>query len=421
MPDSATAGADLAAETDAARTEELPPGLVFTSRLAGRRLLDSEDLAIGRVKDVVILQPGESEPPRAIGLVVTLHRRQIFVSLSRVRELSVDGVTLAGSTVDLGKFTRRPGELLASDLYDKPAGDQAVLDVGIVPSARRGGWEVSALAIGRRRALLRHPGTIVSWRDYRDLFDAGRDDSQLAGLRDLHPTDLAGVIESLPAGRRHRLADALHDDELADVLQEMPEEDQISFLAGLGADRIADIIEEMEPDDATDLLAEMPETERDHLLSIIRPDRAADLRRLLRYDAGTAGGLMTSTPLIVTPEVPVAEVLARIRQPAEQATAAALVYVCEAPSSPPTGRYLGTIGFQRLLREPPSTLAGQCIEDSGYIRPELSGREVATRFAAYNLIGLAVCDEAGLLLGAVTVDDVLDQLLPADWRKRGET
>jgi Mg/Co/Ni transporter MgtE len=127
---------------------------------------------------------------------------------------------------------------------------------------------------------------------------------------------------------------------------------------------------------------------------------------------------MTSQPLIVTPDVSVAEVLARIRQPAKGVSEAAQVYVCEPPAVTPTGRYLGTVGFQRLLREAPSTLAGQCIEDSTFVRPALSEREVATRMAAYNLIGVAVCDDAGRLVGAVTVDDVLDHLLPEDWRRR---
>jgi Mg/Co/Ni transporter MgtE len=145
--------------------------------------------------------------------------------------------------------------------------------------------------------------------------------------------------------------------------------------------------------------------------------QAADLRRLLRYDASTAGGLMTSQPLIVTPDASVAEVLARIRQPDLAVTAAAQVYVCEPPSLTPTGRYLGTIGFQQLLRQPPSASIGQSIEESGFVRPELSEREVARRMAAYNLIGVAVCDEAGRLLGAITVDDVVDRLLPADWRR----
>lgn len=398
------------------------PSTVFTSRLAGRRLLDREGLSIGRVRDVVILAPVADDPPRALGLVVTLNRRHIFVSLARVTEMSAEGVTLGGSTVDLGRFRRRPGEILASDLYDKPAGGSVVLDVGIAPSSagRNAGWEVCVLAIGPRRGLLRHPGTLVPWQTYRGLFDSGEFGSQIAGLRELHPTDLATAVEAMPPSGRRQLADALQDEELADVLQEMPEPEQVKFLAGLGVERIADIIEEMEPDDATDLLAAMPGGEREQLLTAIQPGRSADLRRLLSYDAATAGGLMTSDPVIVTPDTAVAEVLARIRQPGNQVSKAALVYVCEPPTSTPTGRYLGTVGFQRLLREAPSVQVGQCLEDSVFIRPDLPEQEVATRMAAYNLIGVPVCDDAGRLVGAVGVDDVLDRLLPADWRTRGE-
>ena len=394
-------------------------GLVFASRLAGRRLLGSDGLSIGRVRDVVILQAVPGEPPRALGLVVTVRRRTIFISLGRVAEITVDGVTLDGSNVDLGGFSRRAGEILASQLYDKPAGDGVVLDVGIAESGTGRGWEVSVLAVGRRHALLRHSGAIVPWDKYPDLFDSGGAGEQLAGLRDLHPTDLASVVDTLPAAGRRQVADALQDEELADVLQEMPEHEQIRFLAGLGTERIADVIEAMEPDDAVDLLAEMPGEERAELLAAMPRQRADDLRRLLSYGATTAGGLMTSRPLIVTPEAPVAEVLARIRQPANGATAAAQVYVCEPPAVTPTGRYLGTVGFQRLLREPPSALVGQCIEDRSFVRPDLAEREVATKMAAYNMVGVAVCDDAGRLVGAVTIDDVIDRLLPAGWRKRG--
>jgi CBS domain-containing protein len=394
-------------------------GPVFTSRLTGRRLLGSDGLSIGKVRDVVILQAAPGDPPRALGLVVTVQRRHIFVSLSQIGEMSVDGVTLDGSSVDLGRFSQRSGEILASQLYDKPVGTGVVLDVGITRSGRRGGWEVSVLAVGQRRGLLRHAGTVVPWDKYPELFAAGGVGEHIAGLRDMHPTDLASVVEALPAAGRRQLAEALQDEELADVLQEMPEQDQIGFLAGLGVERIADVVEQMEPDDAVDLLAEMPAGERGQLLAAMPIDRAADLRRLLSYDATTAGGLMTSKPLIVTPEAPVAEVLARIRQPSKGITEAAQVYVCEPPAVTPTGRYLGTVGFQRLLREPPSFPIAQCIEDSSFIRPDLPEREVAARLAAYNLVGVAVCDDAGRLVGAVTVDDVLDRLLPANWRKRG--
>jgi CBS domain-containing protein/sporulation protein YlmC with PRC-barrel domain len=397
----------------------MTPDTVFTSRLTGRRLLDSEGLVIGRVKDVVLVPATGADPPRAIGLVVTLHRRQIFVSLGRVAEVSVDGVSLEGSSVDLGRFSRRAGEILASDLYDRKVDDGIVLDVGLTRLADGAVWEVSELAIGQRRGLLRQPSDVVPWSKHRELFDSGVN-SQIAGLRDLHPTDLAGVVESLPAARRRQLADALQDEELADVLQEMPEADQIGFLAGIGVERVADVVEEMEPDDAADLLAVMPAAERQQLLAEMPSERAADLRRLLSYDAASAGGLMTSRPVVVTPEVSVAEVLARIRQPGTGVSLAAQVYVCEPPSVTPTGRYLGAVGFQRLLREPPSAPVGQCIESSGFIRTDLPDREVAARLAAYNLVGVAVCDDAGRLVGAVTVDDVIDRLLPVDWRKRGD-
>ena len=135
------------------------------------------------------------------------------------------------------------------------------------------------------------------------------------------------------------------------------------------------------------------------------------------YDAATAGGLMTSQPLIFSPDMTVAEVLARIRNPAVTATAAAQIYVCEPPGETPTGTYLGSVGFQRLLRRPPAIPVGEVLEGRVFVRPDLPDRELAARLAAYNLIGVAVCDEQGRLLGAVTVDDVLDHLLPTGWRR----
>ena len=225
----------------------------------------------------------------------------------------------------------------------------------------------------------------------------------------------------MPPSRRSQIAAALDDEELADLLAEMPEQDQVRLLASLGLERSADVVEEMQPDDAVDLLAEMSADQRERLLTAMESVQAADLRRLLRYDATTAGGLMTSRPLIVTPDTPVAEVLARIRNPDMLATAAAQVYVCEPPMATPTGRYLGSVGFQRLLRRPPSTLVGQCVDKTSvFVRPDLPERELAARIAAYNLVGVAVCDEDGRLLGAVTVDDVLDHLLPVGWRRTGD-
>ena len=395
---------------------------VFTSRLAGRQILDSDGLALGRVRDVVILPTAGGEPPWVLGVVVTLQRRRIFVNLGRVAEISVNGVYLRGGTVDLRRFSRRTGEILASDLYGRAAGEgRVVLDVGITRSqSRRDGWEVCGLAVGPGRGLRQHSTAVVPWDQHPELFQAGELADQLASLRELHPTDLADAVAVMTPTRRDQLAGALQDEELANLLEELPEEDQIRLLAGLGLERTADVVEEMEPDDAADLLAEMPVEQRERLLAAMEQVQAADLRRLLRYDATTAGGLMTSQPVVVTPDAPVAEVLARIREPETPVTAAAQVYVCEPPSNTPTGRYLGSCGFQRLLRQPPSLSVGECIEESTFVRPDLPEREVARRMAAYNLIGVAVCDEDGRLLGAITVDDVLDRLLPTDWRHHKE-
>ncbi len=395
---------------------------IFTSRLKGRPLLDSEGLTIGRIHDIVILPAAGTEPPRALGLVVTLQRRRIFVNLGQIAEISIDGAHLPGGTVDLERFTRRTGEILASELYGRHVEDGTIVDVAISPDEqRRVGWQVTALAVSHGRSLLSRGPTIVPWDRHPELFQGDPLAEQLAGLRELRPADLATAVEGMPPSRRSQIAAALDDEELADLLEEMPEQDQVRLLASLGLERSADVVEEMQPDDAADLLAEMSAEQRERLLTAMESVQAADLRRLLRYDATTAGGLMTSQPLIVTPDTPVAEVLARIRNPDMSATAAAQVYVCEPPMVTPTGRYLGSVGFQRLLRRPPSTLVGQCVDQASvFVRPDLPERELATRLAAYNLISVAVCDEDGRLLGAVTVDDVLDHLLPVDWRRTGD-
>jgi len=106
---------------------------VFTSRLRGRPLLDSEGTSIGRVRDVVLLPAAQGDAPRALGLVVTLQRRSIFVNFGRIAEMSIDGAHLRGGTVDLDRFTRRTGEILASELYNKPVDNGTVVHAALTP------------------------------------------------------------------------------------------------------------------------------------------------------------------------------------------------------------------------------------------------------------------------------------------------
>jgi Mg/Co/Ni transporter MgtE len=174
----------------------------------------------------------------------------------------------------------------------------------------------------------------------------------------------------------------------------------------------------MDPDDAADLLGELPEADRARLLALMVPDEAEPVRRLLVYDEETAGGLMTTEPVIMRASDTVAEALARIRDPDLPPALAGQVFVVRPPTQTPTGRYLGVIHLQRLLREPPGAELGSLVDtDLDTLSPDLPTRRVAEYLATYDLLAAPVCDRAQRLLGAVSIDDVLDHLLPEAWRR----
>ena len=151
------------------------------------------------------------------------------------------------------------------------------------------------------------------------------------------------------------------------------------------------------------------------------PEDSEDVRRLLSHSPDTAGGLMTSEPVVLAPDTTVAEALARVRDPDLTPALASLVFVVRPPTATPTGRYLGCVHLQRLLREPPAALVSGIIDtDLPSLSPEDSMGAVTRYFAAYNLVCGPVVDDENHLLGAVSVDDLLDHLLPEDWRESVE-
>jgi Mg/Co/Ni transporter MgtE len=157
----------------------------------------------------------------------------------------------------------------------------------------------------------------------------------------------------------------------------------------------------------------------ERLLNRMKPEEAKDVRRLLIYEDFTAGGMMTPEPIILAPDATVAEALAKVRDAELTPALACMVYVCRSPLETPTGRYVGGVHFQRLLREPPAALLGGLV-DRGIdpLTPATPVSEITKRMATYNLVALAVVDDLDRLVGAVTVDDLLDHLLPPDWRER---
>jgi CBS domain-containing protein len=394
--------------------------LVYVSRITRLGLSDNEGAPIGRIEDVVIV-PSHKRAPRVLGFVASVQRRRIFVNAARVAELGTNGIRLRGGAIDLRHFQLRPGEILAvNDIMDRRHGTNVVNDIalryvdGKVPA-----WEVAAIALASPGPLRRRRSSrVVDWMELGDLFDAGPMAREVASMREMHPADVAKLLRSLPLERRQQLAAAMDDDRLADLLEEMPEDEQLRIVENIDLDRLAHVVEEMDPDDAVDLLGEMPGEQRIRLLASMDPEEARPLRRLLLYDTKTAGGLMTSEPVVLSPDTTVAEALARVRQFELPPVLAAQVFVVRPPTETPTGAYLGVAGIQRMLREAPSTTLEHVLEpDSEAIEPDMSEMAVAQRLAQYDLLALAVVDGAGRLLGAVTVDDIIDHLLPVDWRR----
>jgi Mg/Co/Ni transporter MgtE len=213
------------------------------------------------------------------------------------------------------------------------------------------------------------------------------------------------------------LASELEDDRLADLLEELSEDEQVRIVEGLDQQRLARVLDEMEADDAADLLGEFSESRQAELLGAMDPEEAEPVRRLLIYKPDTAGGLMTPEPVILDGQATVAEALARIRDSDLPVPLAAQVFVCHPPLETPTGRFQGVVGVQRLLREAPGKPLARCLDEEWEsVAADASEREVAERLAAYDVVAIPVTDGAKRLVGAVTIDDVLDRMLPADWR-----
>ncbi len=411
---------------------------VYAARLARMLVLGPFGESVGRVRDVVVSLSIVRQQPRVLGLVVELPtRRRIFVPILRVAAIEPNAVTLNTGTVSLRKFTQRPGEVLVlgqvldtkvrvndPELPELAGVDVAVTDLAIEQSRTRD-WLVTRIAVRHSRRLGRRASVhVVDWHNVQGLTPSalalpGQGVAQLLQqFEGWRPIEVADAIRELPPKRRYEVINALDNARLADILQELPEERQAAVMGQLGTERAAAVLEEMDPDDAADLLGAMNPAEAEALLARMDPDDSDPVRRLLEHSPDTAGGLMTSNPVVLTADTSVAEALARVRDPDLTPALSSLVFVTRPPTATPTGHYLGCIPLQRLLRVPPAELVGGVLDtDLPGLTPEVSLAQLTRYFAAYNLVCGPVLDEQNHLLGAVTVDDVLDHLLPRGWRE----
>ena len=415
---------------------------VYAARLAGMVVLGPDGESIGRVRDVVISIGVTGHQPRVFGLVVELlTRRRIFVPILRVTAIEPSAVTLATGNVSLRRFSQRPNEVLVlgevietrvrvddPDLPELAGIDVVVVDLGIEQTRTRD-WVVTKVAVRPQRRLGRRSNVyIADWNRVQGLTPSGlaMPDQGVAQLLEQfegqRPIEVADAIRELPDKRRYEVVKALDDERLADVLQELPEDEQADVLRQLETERAADVLEAMDPDDAADLLGTLTPADAEQFLRRMDPEDSEDVRRLLKHSPDTAGGLMTSEPVVLAPDTTVAEALARVRDPDLTPALASLVFV-----DPATHRHAD--GPLPGLRAPAATAAratrraGQRHHRHRPAEPQPRGLAGAQSLAiSLPTIWSAVRSSTrrSHLLGAVSVDDVLDHLLPDDWREREE-
>jgi magnesium transporter len=409
----------------------------FLSQCIGLPVRDPTGEPLGTIADLIVAI-GDRYPP-VTGLVARTDRRDIFLPWHNVEALDDTGARLRVQTIDIGIFSQRPDEiLLKADLLDKQIVDLegrkvirvndvrldevegelrvVAVDVGATGLVRRLGIEgpFRSLAKGLGRSV---PERYIDWEDV-DPLESTIASIRLrvphAGLAELHPADLASIIDQLTPRDRLGVLASLDDEALADVVEEMEPDTQVEVLEDLEPARAADILEEMSPDDAADLVADLSDRSRAEILALMEQDEAEEVRDLLAFPEDSAGGLMTTEFVAVPASLTAAQTIDKLRELEPDAETIYYVYVTDE-----TGSLVGVLSLRDLIVANPDTpIADVMIEEPvavGLLEPAES---VAETIAHYNLLAAPVVDDEGRLVGIVTVDDAFDTVAPSAWRRR---
>jgi magnesium transporter len=411
--------------------------MLYLSQVIGRPVRDRQDEPIGKVADLIVAV-GEPYPP-VTGLVVQTEGRRIFVPWSSVASLDESGARLRTRTIDIDKFKQRPDEiLLRQNLLDKQIVDidgrkvvrvndlrldevagvlrLVAVDVGGAGLLRRLGVDGPFRTVARNLRLA-VPEKYIDWEDV-DPVETSIASIKLRvphqGLAELHPADLATIIDQLAPRDRAGVLASLDDEAAADAIEEMEPDTQVEVLEDLEPARAADILEEMSPDDAADLVADLSESARDEILALMEREEAAEVRELLGYPEDTAGGIMTTEFVAVPATLTAAETIDRLRELEPDAETIYYVYVTD-----DEGRLVGVLSLRDLIVAPPDTpISEVMIREPVAVGALADQDEVAEVVAHYNLLAVPVVDDDGRLAGIVTVDDAIDTVLPTAWKKR---
>ena len=408
---------------------------VHLSEVLGQSILAADGQRVGKLSDVIVALPERGNYPAVSGLVAKVGGRQLYVSAGMVATLSGE-IRLTTARIDVRPFERRDGEvLLRSDvlghrLIDVPRG-RLVRAYDLELEELDGAWRLARVDTRGRGRLSRlipggrsthQAGEARDWSEFEALIGhAGSEGARnpLARLRRLRPAQIADLIEEADRQETAEILSAVHADiELeADVFEEMEAERQVEVLKDRADAEIAEMLTHMRSDDGADLIADLPQHRRLTVLSLLPAPHQAKVRSLLGFNPATAGGLMNPDFLALPGHTTVAGALRGIHEADSQIPQEVLaaVYVTEA------GELRGSITLQALLKGDSSARLAELAEaEPVHVHPEADLTEVAIRMADYNLTTMPVIDDDRILLGVVTVDDVLEVTIPEDWRRREE-
>lgn len=402
---------------------------VFVARLAGCGVFDPLGDRVGKVVDV-LMSYRNTAAPRVSGMLVEISgRRRVFVPIARVTAIA-PGQLMTNGLIDLRRFSQRGSEVRAiAEILGRKvsfidgSGEATIEDFAIERN-RRGEWELTQLFLRKPKnsALPFSRGNTVfaSWDEVTEKSQSPQQQEAqqlISTIADLRPADLATAVINLPEERMIAVAEELDDERLAELLEELPEEEQLEIIDELDDDRAAEVLDLMGPDDAADLMANLPAARTEALLDLMDQEEAQEIRTLLQYEPYTAGGMMTPELIVCAADTTVAEAIALIRRREVEPVLAAQVFVTLPPYEIPTGRYIGVVYFQKLLRYPPSERLSALVDtELEPVKANAHLTELHRNLASYDLVAMPVVDDENHLIGAVTVDDLLDHLLPDDWR-----
>ena len=409
-----------------------PPMVLHLSLIVGGTLRDRNGGRLGKVDDLIV-RLGEDYPP-VTGVLATVAGRQVFVPAAELAEIAHGRVDMVSDLIDLQRFERRSGEvLLRKDVLDRQLiniDGARLVRANEIEIARLEGWyRVVGVDTGLRGIVRRvvpgrlgktmPPGGFLDWASV-EAFTGHVPTVRLRvphpKLARLHPAQLADLVEAASHNEGREIMRAVGDDgELeADVFEELDPQHRREFVDERPDPELAQLLERMEPDDAVDLLGDLPEERRENVIGLLPAVQRRRVRALAGYDPATAGGLMSPEFVCLYAQASKAEAIERIERSRAPADALAWVYVMNLDR-----RLKGAVALADLLRAPPSAAMGDVATFMPpRVSPEGGLEEVARLMTDYDLTVVPVVDEREQIMGVVTVDDVLEMVLPRGWRRR---